>query len=100
MNEVQLTTKNNGEGTFYIMEGAEQIAKMEVSIRGNHLTVYHTEVAEKEEGKGLAKALMSAMVKHARQNNLKVIPLCPYVYLQFHNHPEAYADVWQKEQVE
>lgn len=95
MNNVQLRLNNN-EGAFYIMEGAEQIAKMEVGIKENILTVYHTEVAEKAEGKGLAKALLAAMAEHARINKLKVVALCPYVHFQFQKHPEQYSDVWQK----
>jgi len=80
------------------MEGDEQIAKMEIGIRGI-LTVYHTEVAEKAEGKGHAKELLSAMVQYARTNQLKVKALCPYAHDQFQKHPAQYADVWQKEEV-
>lgn len=79
------------------MEGEEQIAKMEISVRGELLTVYHTEVAEKSEGKGFAKALLAAMVEYARINKLKVRALCSYVHFQFSQHPELYSDIWQKE---
>ena len=97
MNNVQLTIRPNGEGIFFIVENEEQIAKMEISVRGNLLTVYHTEVIEKAEGKGHAKELLAAMVEYARTNNLKVRALCPFVHFQFHEHPELYGDVWQKE---
>lgn len=96
MDEVQLTLNERGHGRFYVMDGEEQIAEMEISITGNDLTVYHTEVVPKAEGKGLAKKLLETMVGHARKNALKVIPLCPYVHLQFRRHPDEYADIWNK----
>ena len=97
MDEIQLKTDDKGYGHFYIMESGEQLGEMEVSISGSNLTVYHTEVSEKAEGKGYAKMLLKKMVEHARKNNLKVIPLCPYVHAQFKRHPDEYADVWQKD---
>ena len=67
---------------------------MVISIDGNKLTVYHTEVREKAEGRGLANQLLSSMVEYARKNSLQIAPLCPYVHLQLKRHPELYADVW------
>src|SRR5688572_26337669 len=98
MEEVQLTLDEKGHGHFYIPDGEEQIGQMEISVSKDHMTVYHTEVLPKAEGKGLAKKLLITMVDYARKNNLKVVPLCPYVHAQFKRHPEEYADVWSKNQ--
>jgi predicted GNAT family acetyltransferase len=58
-------------------------------------------VSPKAEGKGFAKMLLEAMVDYVRKHDMKVIPLCPYVHLQFRRHPEQYADIWLKdEQIE
>ena len=95
--KVELKLDKNNNGGFYIMDEAEQIAEMAISISGKNLTVYHTEVSQKAEGKGLGKELLSAMVDHARKNGLKVIALCPFVHAQFKRHPEQYADIWNKE---
>jgi predicted GNAT family acetyltransferase len=97
MDEVKLNINAIGHGAFYIMDGAEQIGEMVVLISGNKLTVYHTEVSTKAEGKGVAKKLLDAMVEHARNNGLKVIPLCPYVHAQFKRHPEQYTDIWNRD---
>lgn len=94
MDEVQLKLNEKGESSFYIMEGEEQIGEMVVTFNKNNLTVHHTEVLEKAEGKGFAKKLLSEMANYARKNKLKVIPLCPYVHLQFRRHPDEYADIW------
>ena len=97
MEEIKLEFLENGHGHFFITEEGEQLGEMEISISGNELTVYHTEVSPKAEGKGFAKKLLATMVDHARKNALKVIPLCPFVHAQFRRHPEEYADVWAKE---
>ena len=96
MEEIKLSLDEKQHGAFYITEGGEQLGEMVVSISGSNLTVYHTEVSAKAEGKGYAKQLLAKMVAHARENKLKVIPLCPYVHAQFKRHPDEYADVWNR----
>jgi predicted GNAT family acetyltransferase len=98
MEEVQLKLDDEGSGAFYILENGEQIGEMVITVKQKFLTVYHTEVAEKAEGKGLAKKLLSEMVSYARENKLKVIALCPFVHLQFRRHPEEYDDIWLRTQ--
>jgi len=95
MDEVQLQLDEKQHGIFYIRHEDDLIGEMEVAIHGNDLTVYHTEVDPKQEGKGYAKKLLEAMVDHARKHQLKVVPLCPYVHAQFKRHPNDYADVWK-----
>src|SRR5215203_6983013 len=97
MDEVKLKLDQRGQGSFYITDGVEQIGEMVVSIGGANLTVYHTEVAAKAEGKGLASKMLSAMVDYVRKHELKVIALCPFVHAQFRRHPETYADIWNRE---
>ena len=62
MQEIKFILNEKGHGGFYILEGAEQLGEMVISIAGNKLTVYHTEVSPKAEGKGFAKMLLEAMV--------------------------------------
>lgn len=94
MDEVKLNLNDKGQGAFYIIAEAEQMGEMVVSISGESLTVNHTEVLPKAEGKGYAKKLLNAMVNYARSNHLKVIPLCTYVLARFKRHSEQYADIW------
>lgn len=81
-------------GAFRLFEDEQQQGEMAVAIRGNLMTVYHTEVNPEAEGKGYAKQLLEAMVSYARQHQLKVLPLCPYVHAQFKKHPDVYTDIW------
>jgi predicted GNAT family acetyltransferase len=96
MEEIKLKLNEKNHGGFYIMDGDEELGEMEISIAGDKLTVYHTEVSPKLEGKGFAKKLLATMVDYARKNDLKVVPLCPFVSAQFKRHPDEYADIWNK----
>jgi len=94
MNDVQLLINENQEGKFFIMDGDEQVGEMIFSLSPGNLTVYHTEVVQKPETKGFAGKLLDAMASYAREHKLKVVPLCPYVHLQFKRHPEKFSDLW------
>ena len=52
----------------------------------------HTGVKEKFGGKGLAKKLVMAGVEYARENDKKIIPLCPYAKARF-DRDESLKDV-------
>lgn len=95
MNYIRLKLNEAGRGAFYLEENQERVAEMEISVSKGILTVYHTEVAEKLKGKGVAGDLFKAMVSYAREKKLWVIPLCPYAHSRFKKDPEAYADIWK-----
>ena len=94
MDEIKLKLEN-GKGAFLFIRDGEQLGKMEITIKEDLLTIYHTEVLPKAGGHGLASRLIDAMAEYARQNKLKVIPLCPYVIDQFRQHQDQYADIWK-----
>ena len=94
MEEIKIHFGEDGRGTVKIYGAGEELGEMELAVAGADLTVYHTEVAPKAEGKGLAKQMLDTVVEHARTNNLKIIPLCQYVHAQFKRHKSEYADVW------
>jgi predicted GNAT family acetyltransferase len=97
MDEIQLILNSKGHGAFLIQEENERIAEMVIAVDDKNVTVYHTEVSPKAEGKGLAKKLLESMVTYARDKKLSVIALCPFVHAQFKRHPELYADIWNRE---
>ena len=94
MEEIKLVLNEKNRGAFLVTEDGEQLGEMVVGIVGSDLTVYHTEVSDKAEGRGLAKKMLIGMVDHARQHNLKVIPLCNFVHTQFRRRRAEYADIW------
>lgn len=48
----------------------------------------HTEVPPELEGKGIASQMAKYVLDYARENHLKVKPLCPYVHAYMKRHPE------------
>src|SRR5258708_3520600 len=56
------------------------------------LVIYHTEVPQQLEGRGLAARLTQAALAYARAENLQVDPRCPYTAAFFQKHPE-FADL-------
>ena len=84
------------KGTFFIEENGKRLAEMVYSKAGpGRIIVEHTEVSEALKGKNVGKQLVAAAVDHARKNNLKIIPLCPFTLSVFKRVKE-YEDVWDK----
>lgn len=62
---------------------------------GKALIVSHTGVRSEYEGKGIAGALNKALLEYVKNNNLRVIPVCPYTKAYIGRHPE-YEDLVAK----
>ncbi|MCD7098746.1 GNAT family N-acetyltransferase [Stenotrophomonas sp. MMGLT7] len=56
------------------------------------LVVTHTGVPEAIGGRGIAAALMTALLEFARDERIKVVPACSYAAAFMRRHPQ-YADL-------
>ncbi len=56
--------------------------------RGDVLVAEHTLVPSSIGGRGVAAALVEALVAHARKDGLKIDPQCSYVAAAFKRHPD------------
>lgn len=100
MENTKVVFKEDGiYGEIQLFSDDKKAGKMDISVASGKLRVYHTEVNDEYEGKGFAKILLNQLVGYARENSLRIIPLCPYVHAQFKRHPEEYADVWLKKTI-
>ncbi len=72
-------------GRFHIGVGAELTYTRPAEAV---MKVNHTLVDKEHRGKGLAHQLYQAMVQFARDNNRKVIPICPFVVTMFEQNPQ------------
>ena len=91
---MEVLHKDGYKGSFYIEQNGALLAEMTyVHQGGDRLIMDHTEVADELQGQGTGMLLLDAAVAFARKNNLKMMPLCPYVKHQFEKDPAKYADV-------
>jgi predicted GNAT family acetyltransferase len=91
---MEVKNKNDGKrGAFYIEDNNKEIALMHYTFSGpEKFIIDHTEVNDEYGGKGLGKQLVKAGVEFARENNLKILPVCPFAKKIFSITPE-FADV-------
>lgn len=94
--KMELSGLNNGALGLYEDDVKKGEMLLSIDPEKKELIVYHTEVAPESAGKGYAGQLLEHLVQYARDNDFKIIPLCPYVHAQFKRHPELYQDVWKR----
>jgi len=90
----KIVLEDNGKkGRFVIYDNNEEAGEMTFTWAGKEkFIIDHTEVDDKFGGKGYAKQLVMAGVDYARENGLKIIPLCPYAKMRF-DRDESLRDV-------
>ncbi len=70
---------NEKNGHFEAFDGESVAGRMFYVWAGDHkFIIDHTEVNEAFAGQGVGKKLVMKAVDYARDNNLKIIPLCPF----------------------
>lgn len=80
---------NTAAHRFEVMLGGE-VARADYRLDGNVMRVVHTEVPPAHEGKGVAAALVRAVLAYARGQGLHVLPRCSYVRSYMRRHPETH----------
>lgn len=80
---------DNKENKQYEFHVGNQIAKIEY-IKTNNGEIYltHTEVPVVLEGQGIASQLAEKVLLDIEKQNLRVIPLCPFVAGYIKKHPD------------
>jgi predicted GNAT family acetyltransferase len=78
---------NEKAGRFEIRRGPD-VALLQYQRRGANMVILHTEVPEALEGVGIASRLAHAALDYARENNLGVVPLCPFAASYIRRHRE------------
>ena len=85
--------ENDQRGLFYIEDDKGVIGELTYRRDGeNVLTIDHTEVKKEMENQGIGTWLVKESVEYARENDLKIEPLCPFAEVQFDLH-KSYQDV-------
>ena len=68
------------DGKFSIVEYEKEDEKT--------LALIHTEVDPSLEGHGIGSKLVEGVLQYIEQNELKIVPLCPFVTAYLKRHPE------------
>lgn len=87
MNIIQQNTAT--KGAFRAMDNDTTAGEMTYVWAGiDKFIIDHTEVNEAYNGRGIGKQLLMKAVEFARENSLKIIPLCPFAKGLFDRLPE------------
>lgn len=81
---------------MYYIGDDEQHARAKMTFvptGASQLIVDHTSVGDEFRGQGIGDQLLDKVIEYARENQLKVIPLCPFVKARMAKFPEKYGDV-------
>jgi len=89
MTEIVDVAYNEKNGHFFVSVDGKEEAKMTFVFAGNDTFIIdHTEVNPGHNGKGFGKKMVDRAVDFARENNYKIIPLCPFAKSVFDKTPE------------
>ena len=81
---------------FYVNNDEKILAEMVYTMPSpDKMIIEHTEVSEELKGQNVGFQLVKTAVEFAREQNIKIIPLCPFANSVFKRKPE-FADVLAK----
>ncbi len=85
--------KEEMRGRFYIEEANKRLAELDYSLSSGVMAILHTEVDEKLKGKNIGYKLVTQAADYARENGLKIIPVCPFAHALFEKKKAEFTDV-------
>ena len=82
------------KGIFTFKLEDQIVGEMTYSRAGtDKLIIDHTLVSQDKQGQGIGAKLVEAAVEYARENEKKIVPLCPFAAKIFERKGQEYADV-------
>lgn len=86
-----------GANKFYIGDFEENpVAEMTYVVSGeDNIIIDHTFVSDELGGQGVGKLLLKEVVDWSREENQKIIPLCPYAKAQMEKNEEYHDMIHQ-----
>ena len=89
MEKDNAVTHNRQKRQFEMPLGDDAAALISYEETGEGvLTISHTEVPEEYEGQGIGSKLVRGTLEILRAENLKIVPMCPFVAAYLKRHPE------------
>ena len=66
----------------------DQLSKLDYMRDGNTIVMTHVGVYPEHRGQGIAGKLTQVALEYARENSLRVIPMCPYIATYIRRNPQ------------
>ena len=85
---IDILVSNNPVQRQFEVHSEGEMAVLQYRFHENLIWLLHTEVPKKLEGKGIASALAHYGLEWAKENNIKVKVLCPFVAIYLKRHTE------------
>ena len=90
---IKIEKEGNKGRAYATADGTNSLAEMTFSITGAGMWIIdHTEVDESLRGKGVGRKMLDLIVENAREEIIKILPLCPYAKSVF-DKDESIGDV-------
>lgn len=81
------------KGSFLALLQGEALGEMTYSLSGEIMIIDHTEADDRLKGMSAGLKMLQAAVAWARQEKLKIVPLCPFAKSVFDKRHAEYEDV-------
>lgn len=91
-NDGTLLVVHEPEHSRFAVHAEGKTAVLDYQRVGGRLVLPHTGVPRELEGRGIGSQLARAALDWAREEGLKVVPVCPFVRAYLKRHPE-YSDL-------
>ncbi|MEO5985329.1 MAG: GNAT family N-acetyltransferase [Ferruginibacter sp.] len=85
--------QTNRKGSFFLEQNNKQVALMTYHLSESTMVIEHTEVDPSLQGENIGMQLVNAAVNYARDNKMKIKPLCSFVASVLNKDKDKYADI-------
>ncbi|WP_313111349.1 GNAT family N-acetyltransferase [Aequorivita sediminis] len=79
---------DNKDKSRFEAEVSDSIAFVEYTLKGEVISITHTEVPKALAGQGIGSKLTEAVLKNIEKRGLKMKPLCPFTKKYIDKNPE------------
>ena len=83
-----MEVENNKEKSRFELKVLDKLCYLEYQVKLKSIIVAHTEVPVELSGQGLGKSLVCEAINYAKENNLKIIPVCKFTERYLNKHEE------------
>lgn len=88
---IDIPLVNNKAEERFEIEVNKHYSYVEYKILNNMFALLHTATEPELAGTGAATALIEKLLQYVDENDIKILPYCPFVFAYIKKHPE-----WKK----